>query len=62
MGRAVRRRTLPRPRLDLREAGVEVGLGFATARVPGSQVHDEIAFTQVSEHSVAIADTRHLAD
>jgi chorismate synthase len=24
--------------------GVEVGLGFATARVPGSQVHDEIAF------------------
>jgi len=26
--------------------GVEVGLGFATARVPGSQVHDEIAFEQ----------------
>jgi chorismate synthase len=26
--------------------GVEVGLGFATARVPGSQVHDEIAFDQ----------------
>jgi chorismate synthase len=24
--------------------GVEVGLGFATARLPGSQVHDEIAF------------------
>lgn len=24
--------------------GVEVGLGFATARVPGSQVHDEIDF------------------
>jgi chorismate synthase len=26
--------------------GVEVGLGFATARLPGSQVHDEIAFDQ----------------
>jgi len=26
--------------------GVEIGLGFATARVPGSQVHDEIAFAQ----------------
>jgi chorismate synthase len=26
--------------------GVEVGLGFATARLPGSQVHDEIAFEQ----------------
>jgi len=24
--------------------GVEVGLGFATARIPGSQVHDEIDF------------------
>jgi chorismate synthase len=24
--------------------GVEVGLGFATARLPGSQVHDEISF------------------
>jgi chorismate synthase len=24
--------------------GVEVGLGFATARLPGSQVHDEIDF------------------
>lgn len=24
--------------------GVEIGLGFATARLPGSQVHDEIAF------------------
>ncbi|MGH7960317.1 MAG: chorismate synthase [Candidatus Binatia bacterium] len=26
--------------------GVEVGLGFATARLPGSQVHDEIDFDQ----------------
>jgi chorismate synthase len=26
--------------------GVEVGLGFATAKLPGSQVHDEIAFDQ----------------
>jgi chorismate synthase len=26
--------------------GVEVGLGFTTARLPGSQVHDEIHFDQ----------------
>jgi chorismate synthase len=26
--------------------GVEVGLGFATARLPGSRVHDEIHFEQ----------------
>ena len=31
--------------LSLQSAkGVEVGLGFATAKLPGSQVHDEIAF------------------
>jgi len=28
--------------------GVEVGLGFATARLPGSQVHDEIDFASQS--------------
>src|SRR4030095_4073841 len=28
--------------------GVEVGLGFATARIPGSQVHDEIDFAPQS--------------
>ncbi|MBI3795945.1 MAG: chorismate synthase, partial [Deltaproteobacteria bacterium] len=28
--------------------GVEVGLGFATARLPGSQVHDEIDFDPLS--------------
>jgi chorismate synthase len=26
--------------------GVEIGLGFGTARLPGSQVHDEISFDQ----------------
>lgn len=26
--------------------GVEIGLGFGTARLPGSQVHDEISFAQ----------------
>ena len=28
--------------------GVEVGLGFATARLPGSQVHDELGFDPLS--------------
>lgn len=38
--------------------GVEFGLGFETARRPGSQVHDEIAFDASLKHTPSLGFTR----
>jgi chorismate synthase len=38
--------------------GVEIGLGFAAAHRPGSQVHDEIAFNPATRHTPALGFAR----
>ncbi|MCL2648974.1 MAG: chorismate synthase [Phycisphaerales bacterium] len=38
--------------------GVEFGLGFATATLPGSQVHDEIAFDPATRNTPSLGFTR----
>lgn len=38
--------------------GVEIGLGFETARRPGSQVHDEIAYDASQKNSPSVGFTR----
>ncbi|MBN2583550.1 MAG: chorismate synthase [Planctomycetes bacterium] len=38
--------------------GVEVGLGFEAADLPGSQVHDDIGFDAKLKHSAALGYTR----
>ena len=38
--------------------GVEIGLGFETARRPGSQVHDEIAFDATKRDTPSLGFTR----
>jgi chorismate synthase len=38
--------------------GVEIGLGFETARRPGSQVHDEIGFDPAGRDTVTLGFTR----
>jgi chorismate synthase len=38
--------------------GVEIGLGFAAAKLPGSKVHDEIAFDAAGKNTPALGFTR----
>jgi chorismate synthase len=38
--------------------GVEIGLGFETARRPGSKVHDEIAYDPARQHLPSLGFTR----
>ena len=38
--------------------GVEIGLGFETARLPGSQVHDEIAFDESKKDTPSLGFAR----
>ncbi len=39
--------------------GVEIGMGFQAARLPGSQVHDEIAFDPTRTDQPSLGYTRH---